>query len=66
MEDEQATEPRGKTGDARETEPLPGDGDTPRIDSRDLFGNTREVIIVHEQQNYRLRRTRTEKLILTK
>lgn len=66
MENEQVTESQGDRGDVREEEAAPGDGDTPRIDSRSLFGNAREVIIVHEQQDYRLRRTRTEKLILTK
>ncbi|MDN3518693.1 hemin uptake protein HemP [Aquisalimonas lutea] len=66
MESEREAEPHDHKGDVREDETIPGDGDTPRIDSRELFGDAREVIIVHDQQNYRLRRTRTEKLILTK
>lgn len=37
-----------------------------RIDSRILFGGAREVVIVHADQEYRLRITRFEKLILTK
>jgi len=39
---------------------------TPRIESRALFGDAREVIIAHEEQEYRLRRTSSGKLILTK
>lgn len=34
--------------------------------SRDLFGAGRELRILHEGVEYRLRRTRHEKLILTK
>jgi hemin uptake protein HemP len=34
--------------------------------SRDLFGGSRELRILHEGVEYRLRRTRYEKLILTK
>lgn len=34
--------------------------------SRDLFGSAREIRILHEGVEYRLRRTRYEKLILTK
>jgi len=36
------------------------------IQSRELFGAEREVLIVHGEQAYRLRNTRTDKLILTK
>lgn len=39
---------------------------TPAITSQDLFHGTREVIIVHRNEEYRLRITRQEKLILTK
>lgn len=38
----------------------------PRIDSRDLLRGGREVVIVHEGEEYRLRRTSQGKLILTK
>jgi hemin uptake protein HemP len=37
-----------------------------RIDSRDLFVGTREIIIVHGGDRYRLRLTAQNKLILTK
>jgi hemin uptake protein HemP len=37
-----------------------------RIDSRDLFVGTREIIIAHGGEQYRLRLTAQNKLILTK
>jgi len=37
-----------------------------RIDSRDLFAGTREIIIGHGSDLYRLRLTAQNKLILTK
>lgn len=37
-----------------------------RIPSRALFGDDREVVIVHQAQEYRLRITKADKLILTK
>ena len=37
-----------------------------RIDSRDLFVGTREIIIAHGGEAYRLRLTNQNKLILTK
>ncbi|WP_407148736.1 hemin uptake protein HemP [Bradyrhizobium sp. ORS 86] len=37
-----------------------------RIDSRDLFAAEREIIIAHGEENYRLRLTSQNKLILTK
>jgi hemin uptake protein HemP len=37
-----------------------------RIDSRELFAVEREIIIAHGQENYRLRLTSQNKLILTK
>jgi hemin uptake protein HemP len=37
-----------------------------RLDSRDLFVGTREVVIVHGRDEYRLRLTAQNKLILTK
>jgi len=37
-----------------------------RIDSRELFTAEREIIIAHGEENYRLRLTSQNKLILTK
>lgn len=37
-----------------------------RIQSRDLFVSTREIIIAHGEETYRLRLTAQNKLILTK
>jgi hemin uptake protein HemP len=37
-----------------------------RIDSRDVFVGTREIIISHGGESYRLRLTMQNKLILTK
>jgi len=38
----------------------------PRVESARLFQRGREVIIVHRGQEYRLRITKSDKLILTK
>lgn len=37
-----------------------------RVDSRELLQGEREVIIQHGEQEYRLRHTQNDKLILTK
>lgn len=37
-----------------------------RIHSKDLFGEARELIILHNEEQYHLRITRNRKLILTK
>ena len=37
-----------------------------RLDSRELFASEREIIIAHGDENYRLRLTSQNKLILTK
>jgi hemin uptake protein HemP len=37
-----------------------------RLDSRELFASEREIIIAHGEDNYRLRLTSQNKLILTK
>ena len=42
------------------------DSQRPIVQSRELFGTEREVVIVHREQAYRLRITRADKLILTK
>lgn len=38
----------------------------PRIDSRELLQGARELVIRHGDQEYRLRHTQNDKLILTK
>lgn len=43
----------------------PPAGVPPRLDSTALFGTSRELIIVHNGREYRLRMTQNEKLILT-
>lgn len=40
--------------------------DTPSVRSTELFGNARELVIVHGGHRYRLRHTRSGKLILNK
>lgn len=44
----------------------PSSSRTPRVDSRSLLGAGRDLIIDHAGQQYRLRLTRNDKLILTK
>lgn len=46
-------------------EPAAG-GSVIRIASADVFRGQREVVIVHRGQEYRLRITKADKLILTK
>ncbi len=50
------------------TRPVENDTTRPqrRFPSRQLFGSTREVVIEHNGQEYRLRQTRHGKLILNK
>jgi hemin uptake protein HemP len=38
----------------------------PRIDASTLLASSREIILVHNDQEYRLRITSNDKLILTK
>ncbi len=52
-----------ETADARGAAPAPR---PPVIRTEELFGTRREVIIKHGEDEYRLRITRTDKLILTK
>lgn len=50
-------------------EPPPDDRQTSarkRVESADLFGGESEVVILHNGEQYRLRITRQDKLILTK
>lgn len=51
---------------ALQTASAPSASRTPRIESRELFRQGRELIIVHQGQEYRLRLTRNDKLILNK
>lgn len=52
---------------AGENPPAPqGRADPPMVRSEDLFSAGRELVILHEGQEYRLRLTRQNKLILTK
>ena len=53
---------------AARAEPAPksGSSDLQRIDSRRLLAGGRELVIDHAGQEYRLRLTRNDKLILTK
>ncbi len=45
--------------------PASGIGKTPRVRSADLLGGAPEVVIEHNQREYRLRVTALGKLILT-
>jgi hemin uptake protein HemP len=54
-------EPTIKPAPAREK-----GGAVPRIDASTLLASSREIILVHNQQEYRLRITSNDKLILTK
>lgn len=52
-----------RTPSANRTAPAPAQR---RVDSRLLLRESRELVIEHLGQEYRLRRTRNDKLILTK
>lgn len=55
------------TSDARRgRQPKPSATPVRRIDLRALFGEAREIVISHRDQDYRLRVTSNGKLILTK
>ena len=41
-------------------------GKKPRIESTELFQGEREIVIVHQEEEYNLRITRNGKLLLTK
>lgn len=45
---------------------LPAKGGRSHVDSRELLRGERELIIHHGDQEYRLRHTQNDKLILTK
>jgi hemin uptake protein HemP len=40
--------------------------DIPVIDVRDLMANSREAVLIHDGERYRLRITAKDKLLLTK
>ena len=52
-----------ESADARGAAPPPR---PPVVRTEQLFGTRREIIIKHGEEEYRLRITRTDKLILTK
>ncbi|HEX3754897.1 MAG TPA: hemin uptake protein HemP [Rhizomicrobium sp.] len=45
---------------------LPAKQPIPRLDVQDLLGSAREAVLVHQDEEYRLRLTSNGKLILTK
>ncbi len=57
-------EPTGQDS-GQKTQRRPADT-TRELDSRTLFSDTREIIIQHQDERYRLRLTSNNKLILTK
>ncbi len=57
--EDQASEPRFLSDSARFGPPR-------RVSSTALFSGDRELVIVHGEKEYRLRITKTDKLILTK
>ena len=58
----QAEAPRTETSGG----PVGGPPPARRVESTTLFERGREVVIVHHGQEYRLRITKSDKLILTK
>jgi hemin uptake protein HemP len=57
--------------DFRATPPIPaivasGQGQAPRVRSDELLRGSREIVIEHRGQEYRLLRTRNDRLILNK
>jgi hemin uptake protein HemP len=55
MDPAHKSDPQGEKGSA-----------IPRIDASTLLASRREIILVHNRQEYRLRITSNDKLILTK
>lgn len=54
------------TAPAPRSVPMQRPDPRPRLHSRELFRDTQELIIEHRGQEYRLRLTRNDKLILNK
>lgn len=48
------------------TPPAPSTPMPPALDSQHLFAKTKEILIEHHGELYRLRLTRNDKIILTK
>jgi hemin uptake protein HemP len=46
--------------------PLPAPAEVPVIDVRQLVGEGREIVLMHQGEAYRLRITARDRLILTK
>ena len=57
---------RAMSHDAAEPASASSPGGPRRLDSAALFQRAREIVIVHGGQEYRLRITKADKLILTK
>ncbi len=51
---------------ASANQPLPAHSSKPRMSSTELFGNASELIIEHRGEEYRLKLTRNQRLILNK
>ena len=54
------------SGETNQERPAAAPRPAAAVSSEDLFGGTRELIIRHGREEYRLRITRANKLILTK
>lgn len=61
----QSTMPPFSSAEVRRTSVLGPTAPT-RVDSRELLRGAREIVIRHGDQEYRLRHTQNDKLILTK
>jgi len=57
--------PKIRFTDADQERPTPAPAPPPVVDSKTLFGGGSELVIRHAGREYRLRRTRLGKLILT-
>jgi hemin uptake protein HemP len=55
-----------KTGDSPAPPPQKARPEVPVIYVRDLMADSREAVLIHEGERYRLRITAKDKLILTK
>jgi len=65
-ESRESREPRRPVQPARDESTAPAIPPPRRLESSALFQLEREVVIVHHGQEYRLRVTKSDKLILTK
>lgn len=60
------TEPMDHDRDSEEAEKLADASELTVIDTRQLFGESREICLEHDGERYRLRITRKGRLILSK